>query len=605
MNNIKKKVTTILSIFSFCFVSSQNLTKDSITIQKHLKEVTKEHKKASIITINDNVKVDFISKYIIARKQESKQKEDNLKVKYDAALGRKYKNGDKSTIPKIISILKSKDKEKIATLLNEMELNYEERNKKLFIDETVKSEIFKLIYNNEFEPLIVQFLGYNNVEGHIDLFEQRLLSGQSKDLDRIFFWLGSDGTSEKSVDYLVRYYNGEKSFDNLSWITDGLNYFLEKGSKNTKQKIVDLSYDYINENPLKKEDFDEPTLEYLLSNFNFKLYFINIILKYGDERTKKFIENTEKLIYSEFKEIPNKEDLLFELKKVAPNFYSSAEKIKAIKELLLNRDKFDEIVNKIQEDKVLSSDLELIDTVFKIFEKHSLTSRYEVEKFLNHFSKIELQEFERIINKNISSKKLRQSLLNTFLVLKESLEEKNKYLFDIKLIEEPISKEQIQVFKNKMEYDDEVDSNSIFTSLGSAKIYFTFDTEPSLIPIDYDVLLESFSKITKGKITGIESYVQTKWNKSSEVVSYHFFVVYKTKCYIMIPEDLGDWYDMESFNNLLNLIVKDTNIKEEFVSLNTGDQSAAYIFGEKEKVNQLITKYHLKDDSFEAENNEK
>jgi len=99
--------------------------------------------------------------------------------------------------------------------------------------------------------------------------------------------------------------------------------------------------------------------------------------------------------------------------------------------------------------------------------------------------------------------------------------------------------------------------------------------------------------ISKNKINDVKSVVQYKWDDVEEKGIYQVLVYFNQKCYIMLPDDFGDWYDMESFQFLLNAIVESANIKETFNLIDTGDQTAFYIFGESKKIEILKEKFQL------------
>jgi hypothetical protein len=197
------------------------------------------------------------------------------------------------------------------------------------------------------------------------------------------------------------------------------------------------------------------------------------------------------------------------------------------------------------------------------------------------------------VNKNVSSIDLQNRLIGNFTIEKQTLEQNFADLLAFGLIDKQITPEQVASFRKENQYLYDVDDHSMSASLAIAGISYDFDTEPNIIPVDYDELLKELLKLSKGKIEGVKLWNQTHEDASGENTDYVFFAVYENKCFVMKPEDLGDWYDMERFDILLKLIAKEAGIKETFVNVVTGDQMSWYIFGEPDKVSALNKKYKL------------
>ena len=130
-------------------------------------------------------------------------------------------------------------------------------------------------------------------------------------------------------------------------------------------------------------------------------------------------------------------------------------------------------------------------------------------------------------------------------------------------------------------------------SLLLSGISYNFDAEPDTYPVDHDELLLELVKKSQGKLQGVKAYQQNKYDKEADTTEMTLLAIYNNKCFVMMPEDLGDWYDVETIDQLLKAIVVEAGIKERFVPLNTGDQTVWYIFGEGEKVGKLAMDYKL------------
>jgi hypothetical protein len=88
-------------------------------------------------------------------------------------------------------------------------------------------------------------------------------------------------------------------------------------------------------------------------------------------------------------------------------------------------------------------------------------------------------------------------------------------------------------------------------------------------------------------------WMDAKGNSDGESFYYTITVISNNKVFVASPPDIGDWYDVMTVNAILNKLLEDLNSKERFVSIETGDQTVQYIFGNPEKIEELVKKYNL------------
>ncbi len=593
-NKYNLLVALCLIITSTAF--SQDLVKDSIRVQKIIKDAGKGKKGEKLLTVTDAASVAFLSSYIDARAKAVGEMEQMLAANSDKALGRRYRKGDTSVKPQVLDILKSKDNDKISGLLDELAPGYFDKDKTVTLDADVRTEIFKLLDNNELESNVVQFAGYNKIEGHVPAFEARLLSGKSMANTRLFYWLGRDGKSMKAVDYFISSFgkiplNDE---DGIYWFTDGLEEFMEHGTEPVKKKIIDFSIAYMDKNPITMADLlrigaAEENGEYL-ADFEPKTYFIQLVLKSDDARVPAFSAKVEATMV---KFIPTRErkELHDAMELNLLRFYDFPKKKAAALESQAVQDDFIDFVSAVAKDKALLNDKEVAVHLMKLFEKNGFTKEHEAELFAAWLKNMDKPVFDAA-SVFIKSAGLRTMVSEYYALEKKTLADNNDYLIKNGLIAAPVTREQL----NKRKEDEDlffVADDSIYEILEISGISINFDVEPGIYPADHDTLLLEFAKKSKGKINGLKAYQQSHYNDNDETSEIHLIAVYNNKAYIMIPEDLGDWYDMETFSILLDAILKDSGSTERFVPLNTGDQTAWYIFGDGEKVGRLARDYKL------------
>lgn len=575
------KILVFTLFFLNLSVFSQN-TKDSIAIQKIINKYNPKKEIQKVITISDSDEVNLITDYIVKKNIEKAKIDENSNIISNSRIGKRYSNGDKSVISEIVKTLESKDEQKISSLLNDLELDYSVRNKGLNLEQNILNSIVKLLNNPDFEHRIIQFLGFNNVVGSEKILEERFLSGKSTDNDRIFYWLASNFNSKKALDYIHKSYF-DKKFDveNMDWFLSSFSAYIEKEDVEAIQKIREIAFDYLQKKPIQKSDLEKKLQLSIVGHRATTLTMLEILIKTKDNRVPNILND----FLNSLKGTKYYNEVLSKTEKLTFFTFSNEKKREVVLRNLNSKDDFFETLDFIKEESQLYKDLSILKQIFLNFEKFNFTDDYEFYRLINHVDGLEKEIVLNSINGSISDDSLKKYLLKRYTVSLLTLIEIDDFLLKNEIINEKISEAKIENYKKK-EFPIE-NLNSIEACLDISEISLNFDTEVGEFPVDYNVLLNDFAKISKNKIQNIKSFLQYKVDYESGEAFYQFLVSYKNKCYILIPKNFGDWYDIESFEKLLNSIISDSNCKEEFVSISTGGQDAYYIFGEKEKV-QLI-----------------
>lgn len=596
--NIKKNKALRYVILYFLIITlfysksfSQNIDKDSVVIQKIIDSQKIKNQIPQIITVSDKKTVDLISIYIDKKINEKKNQKELFTQESNSKLGKRYLGGDKSTVSEIVSILDSKNKQKIDELLDELTLDFDKTEEGILFEDNIKQSLFKLIDDEDFEYLIIQFLGYNRVKDSQNVFEDRFLSGKSTDKDRLFYWLARNFKSEKAIDYLYNIYFKDNTFLNDKiWIINGFQEYFENGTLESKNKILEIGYDYIKNNPIKKNKLEKKSNDYLFSNINLNISFFGLLIKYGDNRNNEILSAIE----NEFINDINYSKIQKLIKFGKLKTLNELQKQELTLDLLTEKEIFFEVLETVKSDSYLCNNQNVLLNIIVKYESFNFNDNYELDRFISFFKGKDKNWFNKAIESEIKNPSIKKTLLQKFEIDNLSFDEINKFLFDNKIIDQLINQEQIDNYRKKEFALDDI--NSIYTCLEIAKISVNFDIEPNIIPVDYDELLSSFVFKSKNKIKDLKSFVQYKWSEKEEKGYYQVLVYFENKCFIMIPEDFGDWYDMETFENLLKKINDVSDINESFIPVNTGDQTAFYIFGEKEKIDILKKKFNLENE---------
>ena len=578
-------------VFSLFFLSlntfSQNTKKDSLAIQKIVKKYIPKNEIQKVITISDSDEVNLISNYIVKKNTEKAKADDKANIILNSTVGKRYISGDKSTISEIVKVLESNDVEKIISLLKDLDLDYSERNKGLNLEQNILNSIVKLLNNPDFELRIIQFLGFNNVVGSEKILEERFLSGKSTDNDRIFYWLASNFNNKKALDYIHKSYF-DKKFDveNMDWFLSSFSEYIEKEDVEAIQKIREIAYDYLQRKPIQKSDLENKLQLSIVGGRATTLTMLEVLIKTKDNRVTNILND----FLTSLKGTKYYNEVLLNTEKLLFFTFSNEKKKEFVLRNLNSKDDFFETLDVIKEENQFFKDSNICKQILLNFEKFNFTDEFEFYRLINHFEGLEKEIVINTIKENISNDSLKEYLIKRYAISLWSMKEINDFLVKNEIISTEISNEKIENYRKK-EFPIE-NLNSIEACLDISEISLNFDTEVGEFPVDYNVLLNDFIKISKNKIQDIKSYLQYKVDYDNGEAYYQFLVSYKNKCYVLIPENFGDWYDIESFEKLLSSILSDSNCKEEFVSISTGGQDAYYIFSEKEKVNLIRNTFY-------------
>lgn len=596
-----KKITLIFSaaiaILTMASASAQTLAKDSIQVNKFLKEADKGKTIARLFTISDPAKVAVISAYIDAKEKLAKDAEAKDKAMHDNLPGVRYIKGDKTAMGDVMATLKSMDEDKIEELLSQMSRDFED-TKPLALDPEVASALFALVQDEVFEARAVQFLGYNEVAGSITVFEKRLLSGQSVDTDRLFYWIADDGQHPDAIEFVAKAYNRDaKFFEEASWMPGSLFDYMEKAPEPDKAKILNITYDYLDKNfphgmvPERETDSLQTGSQYL--------DFYKIASQYGQRdkmrpTLQKVIrihnERSAKKDRMSENEIDQALDMLY-IKQVTP-----AKQRTLILAMFITPEMFFDGLDDLNNLPDLANDPDLLGKAFTLFPLSD--ARNEKERFVQSLKRLSADDFKKYAA-NVKQEAFRKELLDLYVINTRTAQQHGEYLKSLGLVSKPITDADIAAYKKDNPYDEE--TSNIYSALEMAGIQVNFDTEADEIPVPYGDLLNKFSKASQGKFGPFKSYVQTRYDKKKELYDYRFMVICNNKCFVMVPEDSGDWYDITAFSQLLDALKAEVKMTEQFVPIQTGDQTAWYIFGQPDKVNELVDAYKLAVDTVENE----
>lgn len=533
------------------------------------------NKNPVIEIITDPGKVEQLRKEI--SKKIKARETARLKEAGNKTLDQRYKQNDKSVIPEILSTLRGNNVKKKSEVYDDLGKDYDTPETYKITEPELIEELLKGIEDPAEEEDAVQLAGFNKLPGYHERFEKRLLSGKSKNEGRIFYWLGDEATSMQALNYAETGIKARRFTEKeLDQIIQGLENFGAKGNVEMKRKVGELAL-FIYQNKLiedkriedlKNSAFTSDAAESLLL----------CLFNYGDERV---IPVAHEILNKKIR-IAGPVNALIRLE--------GEKHMDKVHALLKNEDKFYDGLTIIEslDRKLISRDM--LEEILVQFARQEHINNHGIERIIDLFRSLNAENYIRDADKIIADKELAGRIKKEYELSKTSLDEVLKELLNLGLIRN--APDTLSISKIKKESNGDPLS-FIYGILDKENIYHSFDAETGFVPADYDELVLEFASKSKGILSDILVWMDVKENRDGETFQYIITVISNNKVFIAKPEDMGDWYDIMAVNALLDKLFEDLKSKEKFVSIETGDQTVQYIFGDPEKINLLVKKFRL------------
>lgn len=128
--------------------------------------------------------------------------------------------------------------------------------------------------------------------------------------------------------------------------------------------------------------------------------------------------------------------------------------------------------------------------------------------------------------------------------------------------------------------EEQLGYDPILDILGQCQILFAFDAETGIIPCRHDHLIESFAKHTRGQFQPLACTERMNQRFPEDYkANYSIAFVHNSKLYSFTAENHGDWYDIASVVSAINFALSESGRIERFLALDTGDQTAIFVYG--------------------------
>lgn len=571
-----------LGLFCLFITSCKQQQKEGLSedeMQQLFEQETANAKRAKygnsntpIAVIEDQAQVTKLKEEILEKKARQKQEELDELSKTNNSLTQRYKKGDKTVVSQIIAPLKGNDASLRKSIYSGLTAEYGEKNTYKISEPELIQTIFHNLSIKEDEKDVVQLAGAMELPGYVPLFEQQLLSGKAQEPDRLIYWLGKDGSSLKTIQYLQKQLDAGK-FDPNKTDLYGVNEFSKNGNEQVKKAVFDFTYTIYTRKLIADERFKEIQTAY--ASMNPAIAVLQILLHSNDKKVIPIALNClDQKIFTEL--------ALTALIKLDSDKY---------KELPLTylRDKqtFYDALAAATELYKHTKDEQVIKDVLVQFEK--MDNRYE-DRIVSTIMDMGAETIIAKLETLLTDKALIQSIREKYELTKGSIETIAKDLYSMGVVDQPVPDSTLEKARHPKEEDSE--SGYIYNFLNASGVFMFFDSETGYVPVPYDKLIEDFLHNTNGKVKDFTVGMDARENSEGKI-AYKLTVVVNNRAYTVEPEEIDDWYDIPVVLNLVNKILADASIKERFNFLDSPDQMVTVIFGPEENVKTFAGKYKL------------
>lgn len=123
--------------------------------------------------------------------------------------------------------------------------------------------------------------------------------------------------------------------------------------------------------------------------------------------------------------------------------------------------------------------------------------------------------------------------------------------------------------------------------MGQAGLTVAFDAETGEVPCRHDLLIGYFAEGSGGLF--LPEAVLQQEQEDDDDCDVQF--IFRDRLYRFVARNCGDYYDTERTAAAINRALEDASLAQRFVDLDTGDQTACYLFGDPARIRQAAEEF--------------
>ncbi|MEM7038226.1 MAG: hypothetical protein AAF570_14675, partial [Bacteroidota bacterium] len=297
------------------------------------------------------------------------------------------------------------------------------------------------------------------------------------------------------------------------------------------------------------------------------------------------------MLHQSFKENPDRADFLAGMVRIDPKRSRPF-----IEQSLTDPDRFANAAEAISELAKGTGDQTLLQKLAKGYSK--ATKRYDLAlHFCDAAHAIGGESAFQFAQQHVSNADRQKEALRFYDFKYKPLDENHPVrkmadrMLELRLIDAPIPAEKLKEARDETAlYGGEHYEWDLMHASG---ILAHFDAETGMLPIDYDkLILNYFVPAARGAFDGLQTHLE--WHEvGGDAFDHTVRIVHGKFGYVFRPEYQGDWYDVPSVHAAVNQILEDMGATNRFVAIDTGDQSAAFMYGHPGAVRLFMKEFGL------------
>ncbi|MAW64963.1 MAG: hypothetical protein CMD18_02070 [Flavobacteriales bacterium] len=522
----------------------------------------------NLTRITDPKKVEELRQKLL--EEEAFKKELELEDLKSRTFAERYKLGDTSIVVDLIETLKNGEYEDRKEAFKTLQSRYEAPKEYRIREKELQDAILSQITDDKFAYHAIQLAGIMRINGFASLFEKEILKGESKNIGRLFYWLGTSGRGVEVLDFIEQKIKSSKLDKSIQKdVISGLKQFGRNGSKKIKEKVGQICLSIYNKKIVPVKSFDD--LKNSRIGYSSADNILYCLYNYGD---KKVVP----IATSFLKKGVREEQSLIALIKLNGN-----SELSRLKEYLGDSVKFDYALSPAKVfHEAFTKQSEIPKLILENLDKFKNNSIRRVDKVVETLIKMDQTIWLTKLESIITSESLIDNLLNSYAILRNNPEEIAEALYLIGLIDTPI---QSSIISEAKFHDRYFGKNAhIFNLLHFSGLFIDLDTSLLIeqIASTVDYLFENSSSVFENSLIG------TQLEDENEI---SITLIFNENAYLYNSNKGSNCY-LEMIK-LLNQVLEDNNAEERFCFLSASDGGIRYLFGDQEYVKVFKTQCGL------------
>lgn len=490
---------------------------------------------------------------------------------FEMSLGDRYVRGETHLTKEIVDLLSDRHSDEKTQLFSD--LDPYNRPEFVITDPQIIKAVTKNLYQWRDEADAIWLMANQNLPNHLNLFEQRLFSGESNNEGELMYRLMAAGRGMAVLNYAERSLkNDDFSQEDLTRMLDGFAELRETDNKAIQQKIDQLCRYVYKKGIIPEDDYNQLDEGYAFGNPAKTL--LELLFDYGDSTVLPIA-----IRYEEAEAVASK-----------------ALKYRVRLEGEKHRSK---IIRLMKDLKTYDEGLELVPVYYeKVGDNRMLKSavvNFEILYEYEEYTEWALRNLVKTLVKTVGGDAARQEIeanmenpdfqiaaLEMIDIEIKTPEEIASYFFENGLVSEPISAASLEKSADESWWRSDVN-----TVLEASGIYFWIDSEEWHPLYDNDYLIYSCVKSSQGWLDELEFTIDP--STATEETAY--IAVLGNTGYRMAVSKRDEW-DYRYISDiiyLMNFILEDQQCDKRFVVMDYDE----YIFGEEDAVEQFKRDFRI------------